>query len=210
MWGRFKWHMFVTSFIPLWFTIVFIDVWDVAVAFKESWKENCKFIQNLWVCMQCCAVQIISIVALLVITLISIIGVETFINKREKTYNDKAVIKTAKKESSLSTEYLLTYILPLIAFDFGELKDVIIFSIFVGVIAFLCIKNNNIYTNLYLEFRKYKIYTCTIERRIMDKDTQCEDCFVLSRDDLEQCCEEKKSYWDFDNKHYIITNEVKK
>lgn len=210
MWGRFKWHMFITSFIPLWFTIILLDGWDIVINFQDTWDKELCFYQNLWSCIKMSFVQIISITVILIVVLISIIKLEGFIHKREASSNDRAVIKTAKKERTLSTEYLLSYILPLIAFDFGNLRDIIVFLIFFFVLAFLCIRNNNIYTNIYLEFRKYKIYTCTIERIIMDKSTLYENCFVLSKNDLEQDIEENFTYWDFDNTHYIKTNEVKK
>ena len=29
MWLKFKWDMFVTSFIPLWLSIIIFDIWDL-------------------------------------------------------------------------------------------------------------------------------------------------------------------------------------
>ena len=29
MWSKFKWDMFVTSFIPLWISIIIFDIWDI-------------------------------------------------------------------------------------------------------------------------------------------------------------------------------------
>lgn len=29
MWSKFKWDMFVTSFVPLWVSIIIFDVWDI-------------------------------------------------------------------------------------------------------------------------------------------------------------------------------------
>ncbi len=210
MWGRFKWHMFITSFIPLWVTIILLDAWDTVINFQAAWNKELLFFQNLWACIEISLVQIVSIIIILIVVLISVVKFESFIRKRRTSPNDRAVIKTAKKEKSLSTEYLLSYILPLIAFDFGNLRDVIIFLIFFFVLAFLCIRNSNIYTNIYLEFRRYKIFTCNIERTIMDKATLFENCFVLSKNDLEQDIGENMAYWDFDNTHYIKTNEVQK
>ena len=47
MWGKFKWDMFVTSFIPLWLSIVVIGIWnDVFLMFPKEisrsflWKHE--------------------------------------------------------------------------------------------------------------------------------------------------------------------------
>lgn len=29
MWKKFKWDLFVSSFIPLWLSIIVIDVWTI-------------------------------------------------------------------------------------------------------------------------------------------------------------------------------------
>jgi hypothetical protein len=197
--------MFVTSFIPLWVTIIFLDIWDIVDSFKSTWDKNCEVSVNLRTCAFDSIVQIISIIVICIVSVISIIGIEKFIHKRNNSLNDKALITAAHKESALSVQYLLSYIVPLIAFDFGKLKDIIIFLLFFLTLAFLSIRNNNIYTNIYLEFRKYKIYTCNIERIIMDNVISYEDCFVLSKDDLQQYINEEITYWDFDTKHYIKT-----
>ena len=153
---------------------------------------------------------IISVIIILIVSLISINGINSFIKTRQKVKNNYAVIKGAKKESRLTTEYLLSYILPLIAFDFGSLRDVILFLIFFAVLAILCIKNNNLYTNFYLEIWHYKIYTCDIGISIMDKENEYLNCFVLSKEDLTQNIGETLNVWEFENQHsYIIINEEK-
>ena len=210
MWLKFKWHMFITSFIPLWVAIVFIDIWDIVAGFIKNWARDISFWQNLSSCLIMLLLPVISVVIILVVLIISINGINSFIKTRQKGKNNYAIIKEAKKESRLTTEYLLSYILPLIAFDFGTLRDVILFLIFFALLAILCIKNNNLYTNIYLELRQYKIYTCDIGITIMDKENVYKDCFVLSKEDLTQNIDEKLNMWEFENQHsYIIINEEK-
>lgn len=43
----------------------------------------------------------------------------------------------------LASEFLLAYILPMIAFDFGDMNELILFLIYFSVLVFLCIRNNN-------------------------------------------------------------------
>lgn len=210
MWLKFKWHMFITSFIPLWVAIVFIDVWDIVVGFIKNWTKDISFWQNLSGCLIMFLLPIISVIIILIVSIISINGINAFIKTRQKGKNNYAVIKNAKKESRLTTEYLLSYILPLIAFDFSCLRDVILFLIVFAVLAILCIKNNNLYTNIYLELRHYNIYTCDIGISIMDKENEYFNCFVLSKEDLTQNIGEQLNMWEFENQNsYIIINKEK-
>lgn len=210
MWNKFKWHMFVTSFIPLWATIVFIDVWEIVFQGEKIWETELTFLENIKCCISNNMLQFISVLVIMIVVIISIISIEKVMHKREIANNDVAIIKKAHKESFLSTQYLLSYILPLVAFDFGSLRDIIIFLLFFAVLAFLSIRNNNVYTNIYLEFRSYKIYTCGIQITKIDKIVEYENCFVLSKVDLTQEVEEKFPYWEIDTTHYINTKEVKK
>ena len=202
--------MFVTSFIPLWATIVFIDIWEIVLQGKNIWEAELTFLENIKCCISNNMLQFISVLVIMIVVIISIISIEKVMHKREIANNDVAIIKKAHKESFLSTQYLLSYILPLVAFDFGSLRDIIIFLLFFAVLAFLSIRNNNVYTNIYLEFRSYKIYTCDIQITKIDKIVEYENCFVLSKVDLTQEVEEKFPYWEIDATHYINTKEVKK
>ena len=127
MWNRFKWHMFVTSFIPLWATIIFIDVWEMVCQGKKTWKTELSFLENIKSCISNNMIQFIIVLIIFFVVIVSIISIEKAMRKREKANNDVAIIKKAHKESFLSTQYLLSYILPLVAFDFGSLRDIIIF-----------------------------------------------------------------------------------
>jgi hypothetical protein len=202
--------MFVTSFIPLWATIIFIDVWEMVCQGRKTWKTEFTFLENIKSCISNNMIQFISVLIIFFVVIVSIISIEKVMRKRGKANNDVAIIKKAHKESFLSTQYLLSYILPLVAFDFGSLRDIIIFLLFFAVLAFLCIRNNNVYTNIYLELRSYKIYTCDIQITKIDKKVKYEDCFVLSKVDLTQEIEEELPYWEIDTTHYINTKEVKK
>jgi hypothetical protein len=74
---------------------------------------------------------------------------------------------SAHKSTTLVTDFLLTYIMPLIAFDFTSLRDIILFSIYFLLIAFLNIRNGNVYTNVLFEFMSFRVYVCDIERTLL-------------------------------------------
>lgn len=94
-----------------------------------------------------------------------------------------------------------------LAFDFGEIKDIVLFVIYFSVLAYLCIRNNNIYTNILLEFKGYKMYNCDIECSVLEQKKIYHDSLIISEDDLTQMEENEIPYWDFDKYIYIAINE---
>lgn len=57
-------------------------------------------------------------------------------------------------------EYLLSYILPLFAFDFTVWNGVVLFLIFFTILGFLCIKHNYFSVNIILEMAEFRFYNC--------------------------------------------------
>lgn len=47
MWKKFKWDMFVTSFIPLWISIIVVDIWDIIALAMGKWDNQSKITDNL-------------------------------------------------------------------------------------------------------------------------------------------------------------------
>ena len=74
----------------------------------------------------------------------------------------------------------------MIVFDFSALLDVVIFMIFFIVLAFVCVRNDNFYANIFLELKGYRIYLCDIERVIVENKKAVNGVLVLSKNDLRQ------------------------
>ena len=72
-------------------------------------------------------------------------------------------IIVAKEEKTITAEYLLSYILPLFAFDFTVWDEVILFLVFFSVFAFLSIRHNHFSVNILLELMHYRFYSCKLE-----------------------------------------------
>lgn len=36
---KFKWNMFITSFIPLWLSIMVSDIWNIAESGIKTWRH---------------------------------------------------------------------------------------------------------------------------------------------------------------------------
>lgn len=209
MWSKFKWDMFVTSFIPLWISIIIFDLWDIIYNTITDFPKSGKLLYKLFCFALENIIPLASIVIILIVVTISIFGINKFLKERERSnQNPTGTILKVQKANKLSSEFLLAYILPLIAFDFGDLKSIVLFITYFAILAFLCIRNNNIYTNIFLEFKKYKIYLCDIQRIAPgDKKIIYYDSLILSQGDLTLQEDKKIKYWDCDNYIYIHIKE---
>ncbi|MCI8404060.1 MAG: hypothetical protein HFE49_04075 [Clostridia bacterium] len=211
MWKKFKWDMFVTSFIPLWISIVVVDIWSIITLAMEKWNNKIKIADNLITILDIGKIQLISIIVISIVVICSIGGINSFLKKlSDSTDRPKGKVVKAIKANKLSSEFLLAYILPMIAFNFGDIQNITLFLVYFAVLAYLCIRNNNIYTNILLEFKGYRMYTCDLECFILEEKHIYHDSLIISKDDLTQEEGNSVTYWDFDNYIYITTNGGKK
>lgn len=141
----FSFSLYFISFAPLWLSVLFIDL--------KSCIENDS---NLWT-------EKISISCILIVTLICLITlmIELCTNGKEGTAPQ--TLKQAKEEKTITAEFLLSYILPLFAFDFTLWDETLLFLIFFGTLGFLCIRHNYFSVNVVLELANFRFYTCIFQ-----------------------------------------------
>ncbi len=153
--------MYFLSFVPLWITVLFIDIKSLIEGGGDKWTE------------------IISILGILlgVLTSLIILFVKFFVADDEKYV---LTIQEAKESKTITAEFLLSYILPLFAFDFTQWAEVVKFLIFFLIFGYLCIRHNNFSVNIVLEFMHYKMYEC----RLMNADGKEVERTVISKDIL--------------------------
>lgn len=137
--------MFFLSFCPLWISVLFVDI-----------KSICEGNPNIWT-------EIISISLLLIISIIALVVLKCELNPRNTSNQQEFRIVSAKEEKMITAEYLLSYILPLFAFDFTVWDEVVLFLIFFLVFAFLSIRHNYFSVNILLELLRYRFYSCELE-----------------------------------------------
>ena len=146
--------MFITSFMPLWISMIISDIWTIVESGIKIWRDEESIYFNI---LNICKENLVCIVVILIIGILmltSIISINSFLNDKKKNNQPPRIkIKKAVRANKLSSEFLLAYILPMIAFDFAELKSVILFVVYFGMLAFLCIRNSNVYTNIWLEIK---------------------------------------------------------
>lgn len=201
----FKWNMFFTSFLPLWFSIIVSDIWSIVVKVNKLLASNTeKTPVTVKSVLGSIPIEIITMVLLLICSAVSIYAINDKIKIQQSADNlDHGTIKRAKRGNKLTAEFLLAYILPMIAFDYSDIKSILLFLIYFAVLTFLCIRNNNVYTNIFLEFKGYRMYECDIECPTMNGSIIYADSLVISKNNLTQTLPQEINYFDFDNYIYI-------
>lgn len=164
----FRVSMFITSFAPLWLSILFIDILSV-------YDGNPNLIT-----------EIVGIVCILLINIASTIylfaGTRKATDKRGggfERYSDILVV-SARREKAITTEYLLSTVLPLFAFDFTLWRQTVLFLICFATLSFLSLRSGNVYANMFFEFQGYSFFNCAVKVN----GTQQEDITILSKINL--------------------------
>ena len=154
--------LFFLSFLPLWVSIAFVDVMSI-------WENS----TNL-------STEKVSLALILLGTLISFLIVAIQMRKSKQSPSEKCKIEKATKQKAVTAEYLLSYILPLFAFDFTQWKQVVLFLIFYATLTFLCLKHHHVYANIVLELCGYTCYECML----VNGDKEEFEAVVISSDEL--------------------------
>ncbi len=151
--------MYFLSFVPLWITVLFIDIKSLVDGGGDKWTE------------------IISITGILFGLLVSmIILFAKFFMADDEKYTLR--LQDSKESKTITAEFLLSYILPLFAFDFTLWDEVVKFLIFFLIFGYLCIRHNNFSVNIILEIMHYRMYDCSlinadgkeVERTVISKN----------------------------------------
>ncbi|MDL2302467.1 hypothetical protein LJC58_08945 [Lachnospiraceae bacterium OttesenSCG-928-D06] len=141
----FSMSLYFTSFAPLWISVLFIDIKSMIENQSGLWTEK------------------VSVMCIAFCSLISLIVLIFELCENGKEGTNRFVIKYAKEEKTITAEYLLSYILPLFAFDFTTWSGVALFVVFFSTLGFLCIKHNHFSVNIVLELAKFSFYECELK-----------------------------------------------
>lgn len=154
--------LFFLSFLPLWISIAFIDVLSIIGGGAYLCTER------------------ISLGGIAFGSLFSSFIVFFQMKRNRMRSSKNYVLCQATSQRAITADYLLSYILPLFAFDFTLWYQVVLFLLFYTVLAFLCIRHNYIYANIVLEFWKYNCYDCTL----LDENNHSVTMVILSKQNL--------------------------
>lgn len=157
--------LFFISFAPLWLSVIFVDTMSLLEGTPSPGIEK------------------IGISTILVVFSISLIFVLKNLRVEATSEAERYTILTVTEEKTVTSEFLLSYILPLFAFDFTQWKSVVLFFVFFLTLGFLCIKHETFTVNIVLEVFGYQFYGCDLE----DEDRNSITWMIISRADLKGC-----------------------
>ena len=161
----FQISMFVTSFIPLWITILFQD-------FLNLYRANSYI-----------GTELISVVVIFLINTVAIIIILRSLNSiKYSEYKSYRVIDV-KRESGVTNNFAVTYIAPLIIFDFTRWDSVVPFILYFFFLMFHSYTQNVIYANIIFEVLHYKFYNCELQWKAEPTVNQIQ-ALVLSKNNL--------------------------
>ena len=109
--------LFFLSFAPLWISVLFIDIKSIIE--KQTGILTEKY----------------TVLVILVLSLVSLVILMLSFNKKNTNGAQEFIIDSVEEEKAITAEYLLSYILPLFAFDFTVWHQVVLFLIFFFVLA---------------------------------------------------------------------------
>ena len=136
--------MFFLSFLPLWVSVLFLDFKSILEKNPYTYTEK------------------VSIVLIMLTFLVSFLVLKRILNPYDSGGSSVYTIHSASEEKTLTSEFFLSYMLPLFAFDFTLWDQVILFLIFFSVLAHLSIYHNHFSLNILLEHMKYRFYHCEL------------------------------------------------
>ena len=173
--------IFYLSFTPLWISVVFVDIMSIVKCSPTIWTEK------------------ISIVLILIVFILSMLFLYFGLKGRNGDNVEKYTLKSAYEEKSITVEYLLSYILPLFAFDFTTWEGVALFAIFFATLGFLCIKYSFFCVNIVLELFNYSFYRC----ELINDDQVTISKIVISKKKLSGKIKNEICAKAFDNEYFL-------
>jgi len=100
---------------------------------------------------------------ILITGLLSVLVLIKVFDSNDTNGSNEYKIISAAEEKTLTSEFLLSYILPLFAFDFTLWHEVFLFLVFFGVFSSLCLRHKYFSVNIVLEIMRYRFYRCVLE-----------------------------------------------
>ncbi len=158
----FSCSLYYLSFFPLWLAVLFVDL--------KSYIEN-EYGR---------LTEIVSMICILTFGIISLIILIIVMRTNGKEGSMRQELKSVREEKAITAEYLLSYVLPLFAFDFSVWNEVVLFLIFFLTFGFLCIRHHYFSVNIILEIANYRFYKC----ELLNEDDIVTECIVISRRNL--------------------------
>lgn len=183
----FFFSLFYVSFLPLWLSVLFVDV--VSICSTTS----------------CHTTEFLSCGTIIILLLYCVTDVKCTLRKVEKELcsAEKKLVE-AKVQKTAVTEFLLMYILPLFAFDFPRWDGTVLFLLYFSVLCYMHMKNKIFCVSILLEILGYRVFECKLKN--WDKvaaDNVAETASVVSRNELRSYIGINISLAKINNEYYV-------
>ena len=132
------------NFLPLWAIVVFLDC-------KALFLDHVKNDGTEWCGLYGCCIGLL---------FCSIVVFRGLCEKKGQNGGRGIIVEDIEERKVMSAEVLLSYVLPLLAFDFGSWVGMVQFLLFFFVLLLLQVRHNAITGNVFLELLGYRFYDC--------------------------------------------------
>lgn len=152
---KYKSILFLSSYTPL-FLILLLKVTSQLI---DNYHEaNLYLISTENVLVANCF-SILVLVILVLIIIIPNIVLSLILKDTKTTNNPKLVkVKSVNKMNHIYMEYLVSYIIPFLAFDFSNIFDMSALILLVITIGIIYINSDMLYININFNIRGYNLY----------------------------------------------------
>lgn len=157
------------NFLPLWVVVLFIDIRSITKG-------------------GCVGTEYLSIGAIILGMVLSLIVVVVGLLRKKKVDEAEYRLVCFEERRTVSAEMLLTYVLPLLAFDFTLWEDTLQFLVFFIVVFGLSCRHRAAFEGVFLELINYRCYRCRLKK--MKNGATAGSClikYVVIKDSLNGC-----------------------
>ena len=160
---------FFVSMLPLWISIL------VKYCFKIYYYIENRDVAKITFCQIVTRCQFIFALFVIITFLLSYVSLIKYLNDFNDYMDEIKVFKSVSRGRTLTLGFVITYVLPLFAFNFWQFEGLILFLVYFFTLSILVIKNRVFDGNIVLECMGFNFYKCKI-------DNSDEICVVSKRE----------------------------
>lgn len=166
-----KWILFVSSYIPLYVIFIVGNLFDIYIKYSEN---NPKV--DIYSLIFQCKINIVIIIFFIIVIFLSLILLKKILNISKDGRKNKT-IKSIKKCNDRVSDYVLVYIIPFVTITLDSYKQLVLFLMIFLLLGYISVKNELVYINPILYFKKYNFYNVTIKNN---------ECILISKKTIHQ------------------------
>ena len=163
----FSFSLYYISFFPLWISVIFIDIKSIFIDKTDNR-----------------IVEIVSIPVIIILMIVCTALVFLKLSSKSHENTTEYEIREAKERKRITMDFLLSYVMPLFAFDFTTWSGIVLFLLFFWIFWRLTAYHNIFSANIILDIAKYRFYECKLLILNETTDEMTVEMIVLSHREL--------------------------